>query len=188
MKSTKAKKPQGADKWAFTPQDNGVLKAKAPSMKSTEVDKRWDKRFETFTPFARLPVEVGFTSAYGSANSATDNADLVSKDEKALLNMNRAFDGGGVTNEAEVKAGSGPANEGENPAITAPTVNPMTDNAKRISGRGDRPHKRIIVTLPNGEELEVTTDANGNWPVDLSKSVEPAGRQNQHEGRPWQEG
>ena len=186
VKSAKAKKPQGAEKWAFTPQENGVLTAKAPSMKdvsdefaaklpelkSTEVDKRWDKFFETFTPFARPSVEVGFTYEDDSTNSATANFDLIGKDGKSLLDPNGDFDGDGVTNEAEVKAGSDPANDGEKPDTTAPTVNPITAGDTKISGKGDRPNETIIVTLPNGKELEATTDANGNWSVNLPKGVE----------------
>ena len=186
VKGVEAKKPQGAEKWAFTPQENGVLTAKAPSMKdvsdefaaklpelkSTEVDKRWDKFFETFTPFARPSVEVGFTYDDGSTNSATANFDLIGKDGKSLLDPNGDFDGDGVTNEAEVKAGSDPANDGEKPDTTAPTVNPITAGDTKISGKGDRPNETIIVMLPNGKELEATTDANGNWSVDLPKGVD----------------
>ena len=186
VKSVEAKKPEGADKWAFTPQDNGVLKAKAPSMKdvsdefkaklpelkSTDVEKRWDKFFETFTPFARPAVEVDFTYEDDSTNSATANFDLIGKDGKSLLDPNGDFDGDGVTNEAEIKAGSDPANDGEKPDTTAPTVNPITAGDTKISGKGDRPNETIIVTLPNGKELEATTDANGNWSVTLPKGVE----------------
>ncbi|MDK8245097.1 Rib/alpha-like domain-containing protein, partial [Corynebacterium sp. UMB10321] len=189
VKSVKAKKPEGADKWAFTPQDNGVLKAKAPSLKdvsdefkaklpelkSTDVEKRWDKFFETFTPFARPSVDVDFTYEDDSTNSASANFDLIGKDGKSLLDPNGDFDGDGVTNEAEVKAGSDPANDGEKPEApdtTAPTVNPITAGDTKISGKGDRPNETIIVTLPNGKELEATTDANGNWSVNLPKGVE----------------
>ena len=186
VKSAEAKKPEGAEKWAFTPQENGVLKAKAPSMKdvsdefkaklpelkSTDVEKRWDKFFETFTPFARPAVEVDFTYEDDSTNSATANFDLIGKDGKSLLDPNGDFDGDGVTNEAEVKAGSDPANDGEKPDTTAPTVNPITAGDTKISGKGDRPNGTIIVTLPNGKELEATTDANGNWSVNLPKGVE----------------
>ena len=186
VKSAEAKKPEGAEKWAFTPQENGVLKAKAPSMKdvsdefkaklpelkSTDVEKRWDKFFETFKPFARPAVEVDFTYEDDSANSATANFDLIGKDGKSLLDPNGDFDGDGVTNEAEVKAGSDPANDGEKPDTTAPTVNPITAGDTKISGKGDRPNETIIVTLPNGKELEATTDANGNWSVNLPKGVE----------------
>ncbi|MGY6464413.1 Rib/alpha-like domain-containing protein [Corynebacterium sp. UMB8791] len=186
VKSVEAKKPEGADKWAFTPQDNGVLTAKAPSMtdvsdefkaklpelKSTDVEKRWDKFFETFTPFARPAVEVGFTYEDDSTNSATANFDLIGKDGKSLLDPDGDFDGDGVTNEAEIKAGSDPANDGEKPDTTAPTVNPITAGDTKISGKGDRPNETIIVTLPNGKELEAPTDANGNWSVNLPKGVE----------------
>ena len=186
VKSVEAKKPEGAEKWAFTPQENGVLKAKAPSMKdvsdefkaklpelkSTDVEKRWDKFFETFKPFARPAVEVDFTYEDDSTNSATANFDLIGKDGKSLLDPNGDFDGDGVTNEAEVKAGSDPANDGEKPDTTAPTVNPITAGDTKISGKGDRPNEQIIVTLPNGKELEATTDANGNWSVNLPKGVE----------------
>ena len=186
VKSVEAKKPEGADKWAFTPQENGVLTAKAPSMtdvsdefkaklpelKSTDVEKRWDKFFETFTPFARPAVEVGFTYEDDSTNSATANFDLIGKDGKSLLDPDGDFDGDGVTNEAEIKAGSDPANDGEKPDTTAPTVNPITAGDTKISGKGDRPNETIIVTLPNGKELEAPTDANGNWSVNLPKGVE----------------
>ncbi|WPJ93623.1 Rib/alpha-like domain-containing protein [Corynebacterium sp. UMB2355A] len=186
VESVEAKKPEGAEKWAFTPQENGVLKAKAPSMKdvsdefkaklpelkSTDVEKRWDKFFETFKPFARPAVEVDFTYEDDSTNSATANFDLIGKDGKSLLDPNGDFDGDGVTNEAEVKAGSDPANDGEKPDTTAPTVNPITAGDTKISGKGDRPNETIIVTLPNGKELEATTDANGNWSVNLPKGVE----------------
>ena len=186
VKSAEAKKPEGAEKWAFTPQENGVLKAKAPSMKdvsdefkaklpelkSTDVEKRWDKFFETFKPFARPAVEVDFTYEDDSRNSATANFDLIGKDGNSLLDPNGDFDGDGVTNEAEVKAGSDPANDGEKPDTTAPTVNPITAGDTKISGKGDRPNETIIVTLPNGKELEGTTDANGNWSVNLPKGVE----------------
>ncbi|WP_311475777.1 Rib/alpha-like domain-containing protein [uncultured Corynebacterium sp.] len=186
VKSAEAKKPEGAEKWAFTPQDNGVLTAKAPSMtdvsdefkaklpelKSTDVEKRWDKFFETFTPFARPAVEVDFTYEDDSRNSATANFDLIGKDGNSLLDPNGDFDGDGVTNEAEVKAGSDPANDGEKPDTTAPTVNPIMAGDTKISGKGDRPNETIIVTLPNGKELEGTTDANGNWSVNLPKGVE----------------
>ena len=186
VESVEAKKPEGAEKWAFTPQENGVLKAKAPSMKdvsdefkaklpelkSTDVEKRWDKFFETFKPFARPAVEVDFTYEDDSRNSATANFDLIGKDGNSLLDPNGDFDGDGVTNEAEVKAGSDPANDGEKPDTTAPTVNPITAGDTKISGKGDRPNETIIVTLPNGKELEGTTDANGNWSVNLPKGVE----------------
>ncbi|MCQ4614362.1 Rib/alpha-like domain-containing protein [Corynebacterium pseudogenitalium] len=186
VESVEAKKPEGAEKWAFTPQDNGVLTAKAPSMqdvsdefkaklpelKSTDVEKRWDKFFETFKPFARPAVEVDFTYEDDSTNSATANFDLIGKDGKSLLDPNGDFDGDGVTNEDEVKAGSDPADEGEKPDTTAPTVNPITAGDTKISGKGDRPNEQIIVTLPNGKELEATTDANGNWSVNLPKGVE----------------
>ncbi|OIR41905.1 hypothetical protein BJP08_06555 [Corynebacterium sp. NML140438] len=186
VKGAEAKKPEGADKWVFTPQDNGVLTAKAPSMKdvsdefkaklpelkSTDVEKRWDKFFATFKPFARPSVDVDFTYEDDSTNSATANFDLIGKDGKSLLDPNGDFDGDGVTNEAEIKAGSDPANDGEKPDTTAPTVNPITAGDTKISGKGDRSNETIIVTLPNGKELEATTDANGNWSVNLPKGVE----------------
>ena len=48
---------------------------------------------------------------------------------------------------------------------TAPTVNPVTEGDKEITGTGDRPNETIIVTLPDGTEIETTTDKDGNWTV-----------------------
>ena len=48
---------------------------------------------------------------------------------------------------------------------TAPTVNPVKEGDKEITGRGDRPDERIIVTLPDSTEIKTTTDKDGNWTV-----------------------
>ena len=48
---------------------------------------------------------------------------------------------------------------------TAPSVNPVKEGDKEITGKGDRPNETIIVTLPDGTEVETTTDEDGNWTV-----------------------
>ena len=50
---------------------------------------------------------------------------------------------------------------------TPPTVNPVKEGDKEISGKGDRPDETIIVTLPDGTEIETTTDKDGNWTVEV---------------------
>ncbi|WP_180950577.1 YPDG domain-containing protein [Corynebacterium riegelii] len=175
-----------ADKWTFTPQDNGVINAKAPSMeevkdrinaklpeiKSTEAGKKWDKFVDTFKPFARPSVVVDFTYNDDSTNSATANFDLVGKDGKSLLDPEGDFDGDGVNNKDEIEKGSNPADGQDVPDTTAPSVNPIKPGDKTISGKGDRPGEDIKVTLPNGKVIETTTDENGNWSVDVPSDVD----------------
>lgn len=137
LKSTEATPTENsdADTWTFTPQDNGVINAKAPSMdqvkdkiaaklpeiKSTEAGKRWDKFVATFTPFARPAVEVNFTYEDDSTNSATANFDLVGKDSKSLLDPNGDFDGDGHTNREEIEKNTNPADAQDKPD-TAPGI------------------------------------------------------------------
>ncbi|WP_277099658.1 YPDG domain-containing protein [Corynebacterium riegelii] len=137
LKSTEATPTENsdADTWTFTPQDNGVINAKAPSMdqvkdkinmklpeiKSTEAGKRWDKFVATFKPFARPAVEVNFTYEDDSANNATANFDLVGKDGKSLLDPNGDFDGDGHTNREEIEKNTNPADAQDKPD-TAPGI------------------------------------------------------------------
>ena len=55
---------------------------------------------------------------------------------------------------------------------TAPTVNEIKPGDKAISGKGDRAGEDIVVTLPNGETIETTTDENANWSVDVPSGTE----------------
>ena len=137
LKSTEATPTENsdADTWTFTPQDNGVINAKAPSMdqvkdkiaaklpeiKSTEAGKRWDTFVETFKPFARPAVEVNFTYEDGSTNSAMANFDLVGKDGKSLLDPNGDFDGDGHNNREEIEKTTNPADAQDKPD-TAPGI------------------------------------------------------------------
>ena len=180
-------KDSDADKWTFTPQDNGVIKAEAPSMKdvegkieaklpeikSHEAGKRWAEFVKDFTPFARPSVEVGFTYNDGSENKATAGFDLVGKDGKSLLDPKGDFDGDGVTNEDEIKGGSNPANGSETPDTTAPSINEIKPGAKEISGKGDHPGEEIFVTIPGVKDpIKVTTDKDGNWKVEVPAGVD----------------
>ncbi|MEX3504405.1 Rib/alpha-like domain-containing protein [Corynebacterium sp. LK2510] len=54
----------------------------------------------------------------------------------------------------------------------APTVDPIREGAKEISGKGDRPGEKIIVTLPNGTEVPTVTDEDGNWKIEVPEGVE----------------
>nr|WP_280716083.1 Rib/alpha-like domain-containing protein [Corynebacterium coyleae] len=187
VKNTEAKPTadSDADKWEFTPQDNGVINAKAPSMKdvaekveahlpeikSTDAKKRWDKFFETFKPFARPSVAVGFTYEDDSTNSATANFDLVGKDGKSLLDPNGDFDGDGHTNREEVENGANPADDQSKPDTTAPTIDDIIPGAKTITGKGDRPGETIIVTWPNGKTITTTTGKDGKWKVNVPADV-----------------
>ncbi len=187
VKKTEAKPTadSDADKWEFTPQDNGVINAKAPSMKdvaekveahlpeikSTDVKKRWDKFFETFKPFARPSVAVGFTYEDDSTNTATANFDLVGKDGKSLLDPNGDFDGDGHTNREEVEKGANPADDQSKPDTTAPTIDDITPGAKTITGKGDRPGEKITVTFPNGKTTTTTTGKDGKWKVNVPNGV-----------------
>ena len=137
LKNTEATPTENsdADTWTFTPQDNGVINAKAPSMdqvkdkiaaklpeiKSTEAGKRWDKFVATFKPFARPAVDVNFTYEDDSTNSATANFDLVGKDGKSLLDPNGDFDGDGHTNREEIEKNTNPADAQDKPD-TAPGI------------------------------------------------------------------
>ncbi|MDK8824252.1 Rib/alpha-like domain-containing protein [Corynebacterium coyleae] len=187
VKNTEAKPTADSDvdKWEFTPQDNGVINAKAPSMKdvaekveahlseikSTDVKKRWDKFFGTFKPFAHPSVAVDFTYEDDSTNSATANFNLVGKDGKSLLDPNGDFDGDGHTNREEVENGANPADDQSKPDTTAPTIDDITPGAKTITGKGDRPGETIIVTWPNGKTITTTTGKDGKWKVNVPADV-----------------
>ncbi|WP_210384743.1 Ig-like domain-containing protein, partial [Corynebacterium sp. HMSC055D05] len=97
---------------------------------------------------------------------------LVGKDGKSLLEPNGDFDGDGISNKDEIEGGSNPADEGDIPDTTAPEINPVAPGDKAISGKGDRPGEDIKVTLPNGKDIETTTDENGNWSVDVPADVD----------------
>ena len=179
-------KESDADKWTFTPQDNGVINAKAPSMKdvaekidtklpelkSTEAGKRWDKFVEDFTPFARPSVDVNFTYNDDSTYETTAGFDLVGKDGKSLLDPDGDFDGDGKSNRDEIEDGTNPADSDTTP----PTVNPIKPGDKTISGKGDRPGEDLTVTIPDGKggtiDIPVTTDEDGNWKVDVPSDVD----------------
>ena len=179
-------KESDAEKWTFTPQDNGVINAKAPSMKdvaekidtklpelkSTEAGKRWDKFVEDFTPFARPSVDVNFTYNDDSTNETTAGFDLVGKDGKSLLDPDGDFDGDGKSNRDEIEDGTNPADSDTTP----PTVNPIKPGDKTISGKGDRPGEDLTVTIPDGKggtiDIPVTTDENGNWKVEVPSDVD----------------
>ena len=182
-----------ATDWEFEAQPDGVVKATAPTsdevkkavneelpnLAKVEEKKRWDKFVETFEPYAKPKVKVGFEYEDKSTNDATAGFDLLGKDGKSLLDPEGDFDGDGYTNKEEIEGGSNPADDNSMPSEggdvedkTAPKVNPITEGDKTISGTGDRPNEEIIVTLPNGKEIKTKTDENGNWSVDVPVDVE----------------
>ena len=173
LKSTEATSTENsdADTWTFTPQDNGVINAKAPSMdqvkdkiaaklpeiKSTEAGKRWDKFVATFKPFARPAVDVNFTYEDDSTNSATANFDLVGKDGKSLLDPNGDFDGDGHTNREEIEKSTNPADAQDKPD-TAPGID--TGKCVATTLGFDLP---LIALLPIG--LATQIDLPGLTPI-----------------------
>lgn len=126
------------------------------------IDKSWEKFVETFTPYARPTVTVDFTYEDDSKDEGVDaNFDLLGKDGKPLLDPEGDFDGDGCTNKEEIEKGTNPADETSKPSegddvkdTTPPTVNPITEGDKTISGTGDRPNEKIIVELPGGQKVE----------------------------------
>ena len=88
-------------------------------------------------------------------------------------------DNDGFTDEEEKEAGTDPKDPNSKPSegdgvqdTTPPTVNPITEGDKTISGTGDRPNEKIIVELPGGKKVETETDADGNWKIDVPADVE----------------
>ena len=170
-------------------QDNGVIVANAPTMAEVgeavgeelpAIDKSWEKFVETFTPYARPTVTVDFTYEDDSKDESVDaNFDLLGKDGKSLLDPDGDFDDDGFTNEEEIEKGTNPADDTSKPSegddvkdTTRPTVNPITEGDKTISGTGDRPNEKIIVELPGGKKVETTTDKDGKWTIDVPADVE----------------
>ena len=197
--STEIKEINGEDPktaatdWEFEAQPDGVVKATAPTsdevkkavdeelpnLAEVEEKKRWDKFVETFEPYAKPKVKVGFEYEDKSTNDATAGFDLLGKDGKSLLDPEGDFDGDGYTNKKEIEKGTNPADETSKPTeggevkdTTAPTVNPIKPGDKTISGTGDRPNEKIIVELPGGKKVETTTDKDGKWTVKVPAGVE----------------
>ena len=189
LKNIDSKASDGSQDWEFQMQDNGVIVANAPTMAEVgeavgeelpAIDKSWEKFVETFTPYARPTVTVDFTYEDDSKDESVDaNFDLLGKDGKSLLDPDGDFDDDGFTNEEEIEKGTNPADDTSKPSegddvkdTTPPTVNPITEGDKTISGTGDRPNEKIIVELPGGKKVETTTDKDGKWTVKVPADVE----------------
>ena len=189
LKNIDSKASDGSQDWEFQMQDNGVIVANAPTMAEVgeavgeelpAIDKSWEKFVETFTPYARPTVTVDFTYEDDSKDEGVDaNFDLLGKDGKSLLDPDGDFDDDGFTNEEEIQKGTNPADDTSKPSegddvkdTTRPTVNPITEGDKTISGTGDRPNEKIIVELPGGKKVETTTDKDGKWTIDVPADVE----------------
>ena len=197
--STEIKEINGEDPktaatdWEFEAQPDGVVKATAPTsdevkkavdeelpnLAKVEEKKRWGKFVETFEPYAKPKVKVGFEYEDKSTNDATAGFDLLGKDGKSLLDPEGDFDGDGYTNKEEIEKGTNPADKDSKPSegddvkdTTPPTVNPIKPGDKTISGTGDRPNEKIIVELPGGKKVETTTDKDGKWTVKVPAGVE----------------
>ncbi|PHK50122.1 Rib/alpha-like domain-containing protein [Staphylococcus edaphicus] len=56
--------------------------------------------------------------------------------------------------------------------IPAPTVNPVDDNDKVVTGSNGTPGNTIVVTFPDGSTSEGKVDKDGNWTVDIPKGVD----------------
>jgi len=189
LKNIDSKASDGSQDWEFQMQDNGVIVATAPTMAEVgeavgeelpAIDKSWEKFVETFTPYARPTVTVDFTYEDDSKDEDVDaNFDLLGKDGKSLLDPDGDFDDDGFTNKEEIEKGTNPADETSKPSegddvkdTTPPTVNPITEGDKTVSGTGDRPNEKIIVELPDGQKVETETDKDGNWTIDVPADVE----------------
>jgi len=197
--STEIKEINGEDPetaatdWEFEAQPDGVVKATAPTsdevkkavdeelpnLAEVEEKKRWDKFVETFEPYAKPKVKVGFEYEDKSTNDATAGFDLLGKDGKSLLDPEGDFDGDGYTNKEEIEKGTNPADETSKPSegdevkdTTPPTVDAIKPGDKTVSGTGDRPNEEIIVELPGGKKVETTTDENGKWTIEVPADVE----------------
>ena len=189
LKNIDSKASDGSQDWEFQMQENGVIVATAPTMAEVgeavgeelpAIDKSWEKFVETFTPYARPTVTVDFTYEDDSKDEGVDaNFDLLGKDGKSLLDPDGDFDGDGVSNRDEIEGESNPADETSKPSegddvkdTTPPTVNPITEGDKTISGTGDRPNEKIIIELPGGQKVETETDKDGKWTIDVPADVE----------------
>ena len=189
LKNIDSKASDGSQDWEFQMQENGVIVATAPTMAEVgeavgeqlpTIDKSWEKFVETFTPYARPTVTVDFTYEDDSKDEGVDaNFDLLGKDGKPLLDPEGDFDGDGYTNKEEIEKGTNPADGTSKPSegddvkdTTPPTVNPITEGDKTISGTGDRPNEKIIVELPGGQKVETTTDKDGKWTIEVPADVE----------------
>ncbi|OFP36012.1 YPDG domain-containing protein [Corynebacterium sp. HMSC071B10] len=53
-----------------------------------------------------------------------------------------------------------------------PSINEIKPGDKTVSGKGDRPGEEITVTFPGGKTVTTSTDANGNWKVNVPSGVE----------------
>lgn len=78
------------------------------------------------------------------------------------------------TNKDEIEKSTNPADNDSKPSegddvkdTTPPTVNPIAEGDKTISGTGDRPDEKIIVELLGGKTVETKTDNQGNWKVEI---------------------
>ncbi|WP_286204309.1 Rib/alpha-like domain-containing protein [Corynebacterium afermentans] len=189
LKNIDSKASDGSQDWEFQMQENGVIVATAPTMAEVgeavgeqlpTIDKSWEKFVETFTPYARPTVTVDFTYEDDSKDEGVDaNFDLLGKDGKSLLDPDGDFDDDGFSNKEEIEKGTNPADETSKPSegddvkdTTPPTVNPITEGDKTVSGTGDRPNEKIIVELPGGQKVETETDKDGNWTIDVPADVE----------------
>ena len=189
LKNIDSKASDGSQDWEFQMQENGVIVATAPTMAEVgeavgeqlpTIDKSWEKFVETFTPYARPTVTVDFTYEDDSKDEGVDaNFDLLGKDGKSLLDPDGDFDDDGFSNKEEIEKGTNPADETSKPSegddvkdTTPPTVNPITEGDKTVSGTGDRPNEKIIVELSDGQKVETETDKDGNWTIDVPADVE----------------
>ena len=189
LKNIDSKASDGSQDWGFQMQENGVIVATAPTMAEVgeavgeqlpTIDKSWEKFVETFTPYARPTVTVDFTYEDDSKDEGVDaNFDLLGKDGKSLLDPDGDFDDDGFSNKEEIEKGTNPADETSKPSegddvkdTTPPTVNPITEGDKTVSGTGDRPNEKIIVELSDGQKVETETDKDGNWTIDVPADVE----------------
>ncbi|MCM3225621.1 Ig-like domain-containing protein [Terribacillus saccharophilus] len=66
----------------------------------------------------------------------------------------------------ESEAGNVTVTDADSEAPTAPEFNPIDSDDTSLSGTAE-PNTDIIVTLPDGSSAETTTDADGNWTVDI---------------------
>ncbi|OJG93264.1 hypothetical protein RV15_GL001296 [Enterococcus silesiacus] len=55
--------------------------------------------------------------------------------------------------------------------IEAPTVNDSLEGAKEVSGAG-MPNSQVVVTFPNGAQVTVDVDKDGNWTAAVPEGVE----------------
>ncbi|MEJ7500266.1 Ig-like domain-containing protein [Staphylococcus pasteuri] len=59
-------------------------------------------------------------------------------------------------------------------APTVPTVNPVTSEDKTITGTAE-PNSRVTVTFPDGNTASATTDADGNYVIDIPSNEDLKG-------------